>query len=105
MSDTNDRLAKLNFTIVGGPHHGMRIAPGHGYKPVTTTQGECVPSRFIIGEKEAVITVFSPPSLSVAVIEVFLNGGYTDDLMGEFDPWLGRFVSKTVLEQDNDVSF
>lgn len=96
MSDTNDRLAKLNFTIVGGPHHGTRITQGHGYKPVTTTQGECVPRRFIIGDKEAVITVFSPPSLSVAVIEMFLEGGYPDDMMREFDPYLGRFVSKGV---------
>ena len=95
----NDRIAKLDYTIVGGPSHGMRIQPSNGYEPVRTMPKasyggftEHVPHRFVIGENEAVVTVFSPQNLSVAVIQEFLNGGYDDDAMKSFDPIRGHFV-------------
>lgn len=97
-----DRITKIDYTIVGGPSHGMRIPPSNGYKPVRTMPTpnipfyggmvEHAPLRFVIGKDERVITVFCPPGLSPTVVEEFLNGGYSDEQMRKFNPWRGHFV-------------
>jgi hypothetical protein len=97
-----DRIAKIDYTIVGGPSHGMRIPSSNGYRPVTTIPTpnipfyggpiEHVPLRFVVGDDESVITVFSPPGLSEAVVQEFLNEGHSDELMRKFNPWRGHFV-------------
>jgi len=96
-----DRIEKLNFTIVGGPSHGMRVPQSNGCKPVSTmpqrSHGgliEHISHRFLIGENDAVVTVFSPPNLSIAVIQEFINEGYADNQMREFNPWLGHFSAE-----------
>ena len=96
------RIEKIDFTIFGGPSHGMRVPASNGHRPVTTLPTpnlpfyngpiEHVAHRFVVGEDEAVITVFSPPNLSIAIIQEFINEGYSDSHMRGFNPWRGHFV-------------
>jgi hypothetical protein len=99
-----DRIASLDFTVVGGPAHGLAVDPKHGYRPLLTMPTpnipfscvkplEHIPHRFTIGKNESVITVFSPANMPIEHTHAFLNGVYSDDLMRSFNPWRGHFVS------------
>lgn len=74
----NNRVNLIDFTIASGPSQGMRIPGSKGIQPVNTMPQasyggmlEPVPHRFVMGKNEAVVTLSSPQSLSVAVIEEF----------------------------------
>ncbi len=93
-----DRWLKLNFTVVGGPHHGMKIPPSHGHRTLIVGLEACgkiityKPYRFADIQKSCDITVFAPVLLDVGLLELFINDYSDDEYMKNFDPLTGCFV-------------
>jgi hypothetical protein len=101
-----DRWLKLNFTVVGGPHHGIKIPPKHGHKDLALVIGPpwrkvaYRPHRFVAKQEELVITVFAPVLLNEGILQLFVNGFCNDwcdnKYMKDFDPLLGYFIHPNI---------
>jgi hypothetical protein len=97
-----DRWKKLNFTIVGGPHHGMKIPPSHGHRVYSIEWEACEklivyrPHRFVVIQESLDITVFVPVLLNEGILHLFVNNWCDDwcddEYMKDFDPLIGRFI-------------
>jgi hypothetical protein len=94
---SKNRIEEFNWCIVGGPYHGTKISESHGYKPVSMMRKsfgfgsnqylEHVPLRFVVGENESVVTVFSLPDMLPVAAQHFLNGDFDDEKMRNYDLW------------------
>ncbi len=109
-----DRWLKLNFTVVGGPHHGMKIPPSHGHRTLILeweASGKIItykPYRFVVIQESLEITVFAPVLLNEGILHLFVNNWCDDwcddEYMKDFDPLIGRFIhpnSKKVYARSN----
>jgi hypothetical protein len=95
-ADTDWRRG-LDFCVIGGPCHGVKIPKENGLRSIclkdTETKGLLLhlPHVFVANGSDFKLTIFAPEKMQDLDVAEFLNGLWTVERMKAFNPWTGTF--------------
>jgi hypothetical protein len=99
-------LLERDYTVVGGPAHGISISRNNGQKPVhISIDGRPIlhiAYNFAYGKGDKTITVFASPYLPIRPIHLFLKGLYSDEVMLRFCPFKKQFIGDVEEYEDGE---